>query len=56
MGWRLLPAIGQGATAGSMIARYFGRFNEGRLLGLDFGDWFILLAGSALISLLTLLV
>jgi hypothetical protein len=33
-----------------------GVLMRGRLLGLDFGDWFILLAGSALISLLTLLV
>jgi hypothetical protein len=39
-----------------MIAHHFGRFKEGRLLDLDFGDWFILLAGSALISLVTLLV
>ena len=39
-----------------MIARSFGRLSEGRLFGLDVGDWFVLLGGSAAIGLVALLV
>jgi len=39
-----------------MIARSFGRLSESRLFGLDVGDWFVLLGGSAVIGLVTLLV
>ena len=39
-----------------MVTRSFGRLSEGRLLGLDFGDWIVLVGGSAVIGLVTLLV
>jgi hypothetical protein len=39
-----------------MVARTFGRLREGRLLGLDLGDWFVLVGGSAVIGVVTLLV
>jgi hypothetical protein len=39
-----------------MLAASFGRMSGGRLFGLDIGDWFVLLGGSAVIGLLTLLV
>jgi hypothetical protein len=39
-----------------MVTRSLCRLPEGRLFGLDFGDWFVLLGGSALIGLVTLLV
>jgi hypothetical protein len=39
-----------------MVTRSFGRLSEGRLFGLDFGDWIVLVGGSAVIGLVTLLV
>jgi hypothetical protein len=39
-----------------MFTRSLRRLHEGRLFGLDLGDWFVLLGGSALIRLVTLLV
>ena len=44
------------AWAYSMVTRSFGRLSEGRLFGLDFGDWIVLVGGSAVIGLVTLLV
>jgi hypothetical protein len=42
--------------AHSMVARSCERLSEGRLFGLDFGDWLVLLGGSAVVGLVTLLV
>jgi len=52
----ILWTIGQELRVHRMVARSLERLRRGRLFCLDFGDWFVLLGGSALIGLVTLLV
>ena len=52
----LLPTPPEKFRLHSKLAGSFARLSESRLFGLDFGDWFVLLGGSALIGLVTLLV
>jgi hypothetical protein len=52
----ILPTTRQELGAHSRAARSFRRLRQSRFLGLNFGDWFVLLGGSAVIGLVTLLV
>ena len=52
----ILPTTRQALRAQRMVTRSLRRLREGRVFGLDLGDWFVLLGGSAVIGLVTLLV